>query len=99
MPKQTRRAEQRRSLLSRIRLACFDFDGVFTDNRVLVSQDGKESVWCNRSDGIGLSRLKSVGVDCLVISRERNPVVRVRMKKLGVECRAGVGSKKDLLER
>ncbi|GHV15256.1 hypothetical protein FACS189491_12160 [Spirochaetia bacterium] len=34
----------------------YDFDGVFTDNRVLVGEDEKESVFCNRSDGIAMSR-------------------------------------------
>ncbi len=33
---------------SHIKLIVFDFDGVMTDNRVLVSEDGKESVFCNR---------------------------------------------------
>ena len=37
-----------------IKAVVFDFDGVFTDNRVIVSEDGKESVLCNRSDGFGL---------------------------------------------
>ena len=29
-------------LLRKIRLIVFDFDGVFTDNRVLVGEDGSE---------------------------------------------------------
>ena len=35
-----------------------DFDGVFTDNNVSTDQDGKESVICNRSDGLGFDLLK-----------------------------------------
>ena len=31
----------------------FDFDGVLTDNKVYVFQDGKEAVKCNRADGLG----------------------------------------------
>ena len=29
----------------------FDFDGVLTNNIVFISDDGKESVSCSRSDG------------------------------------------------
>ena len=31
----------------------FDFDGVFTDNKVWVDQNGVESVRCDRGDGLG----------------------------------------------
>ena len=46
----------------KIKMMAFDFDGVFTDNRVIVSQDGSEAVLCNRSDGIGLHAVRSRGV-------------------------------------
>ena len=47
-----------------------------TDNRVLVSQDGTESVWCHRGDGWGITRLKEQAVvTTIVISTEANPVV------------------------
>ena len=42
-----------------IKLLVLDFDGVFTDNRVLVDENGKESVFCNRGDGLGLELLKN----------------------------------------
>lgn len=64
----------------------FDFDGVFTDNRVLVDENGVESVMCNRSDGMGLIMLRQAGVPLLVISKEENPVVSARCRKLGIEC-------------
>ena len=38
-------------LLGAVRLLVLDFDGVMTDNRVLVHEDGTESVWCHRGDG------------------------------------------------
>ncbi len=92
-----------RERLRRIRLVAFDFDGVFTDNRVYVDQDGREMVCCWRSDGIGLQRLTEVGVRAVVISREPNPVVVRRCEKLGIECLAGVKDKlsalKHILER
>lgn len=84
----------KKRLLSKVRLVCFDFDGVFTDNRVVVSQDGVESVTCWRSDGIGLAKLRSSGVESVIVSTETNPVVEARSRKLGIDCFAGI-QKKD----
>jgi 3-deoxy-D-manno-octulosonate 8-phosphate phosphatase (KDO 8-P phosphatase) len=38
-------------------LVVFDFDGVLTDNRVLVLDNGQEAVFCNRSDGMAIGAL------------------------------------------
>ena len=80
-------------LFSKVRLIAFDFDGVFTDNAVYVNQEGVESVRCWRSDGLGLSRLRSVGVQALIISTENNPVVTARAQKLKISCKQGVEDK------
>ena len=79
--------------LSKIRLVAFDFDGVFTDNMVYVTQDGVESVRCWRSDGIGLGRLRAVDVHVLILSTEINPVVTARARKLEVPCKQGLTDK------
>jgi YrbI family 3-deoxy-D-manno-octulosonate 8-phosphate phosphatase len=76
-----------------IKSVVFDFDGVFTDNTVIVDQNGVESVKCWRSDGLGLDRLRSLGITLLVISTEINPVVSTRAKKLKMECIQGVDDK------
>lgn len=81
------------TLLRRIRAVVFDFDGVFTDNRVIVDERGREAVVCNRSDGYGLARLGDLGVEMMVVSSEPNPVVRMRTRKLRIECRQGVDDK------
>jgi YrbI family 3-deoxy-D-manno-octulosonate 8-phosphate phosphatase len=73
-------------LLRSIRLIVFDFDGVFTDNAVWVSEDGTESVRCWRSDGLGLQQLVRLGVEPVILSTEANPVVTVRSRKLKVRC-------------
>lgn len=80
-------------LLVSVKLVAFDFDGVFTDNTVFVTQDGVESVRCWRSDGLGLARLRQVGVQVFIISTEANPVVTVRAKKLKLNCKQAVEDK------
>lgn len=69
-----------------IQLVVFDFDGVFTDNKVLVLDNGQEAVTCNRSDGVGIALLRQHSIDAMVLSQETNPVVQHRCKKLALPC-------------
>jgi len=79
--------------LCKIELIAFDFDGVFTNNQVYVTEDGKESVCCWRSDGLGLRRMKDINVKTFIVSTEENPVVIARANKLGINCKQGVDNK------
>lgn len=83
--------------LEKIEMAVFDFDGVFTDDKVLVSENGLESVVCSRGDGMGIERLKKIGIKIAVISKEKNKVASVRCEKLGIPCYYGIENKKMLL--
>ena len=85
-------------IIRRIRLVAFDFDGVFTDNMVYVSEDGTESVRCSRSDGIGLQKLKRAGIKTAIISSEANAVVSARARKLKMECVQDCQDKRAVLE-
>lgn len=80
-------------VLASVKLIAFDFDGVFTDNTVFVTQDGVESVRCWRSDGLGLARLRSVGVQAFIISTEANSVVTARAQKLKLPCKQAIEDK------
>lgn len=62
----------------------YDFDGVMTDNRVLVNDQGGESVFCNRSDGLAVSFFWEAGIHQAIISTETNPVVARRAEKLHI---------------
>jgi YrbI family 3-deoxy-D-manno-octulosonate 8-phosphate phosphatase len=75
------------------KLIVFDFDGVFTDNRVLVDQDGKEAVFCDRGDGMAIEWLRNAGIRGLILSKERNPVVEARAKKVGLPVAQAVDGK------
>ena len=85
------------NLLRSIKIVFFDFDGVFTDNRVIVDEQGSEAVLCNRSDGVGIARLRSVGVESIIVSAETNPVVKARAGKLRVESVSGSTCKRATL--
>jgi YrbI family 3-deoxy-D-manno-octulosonate 8-phosphate phosphatase len=76
-----------------IALVVFDFDGVMTDNAVLVGEDGVEMVRCDRADGWGVARLRETGLPMLIISTEAHPVVAARASKLALPCLQGVQDK------
>lgn len=80
-----------------IQLIVYDFDGVMTDNRVLVNQDGIEAVFVHRGDGYGVRMLKEMGYRQIIISTEANPVVAARGKKLGLEVIHNSSCKTDTL--
>ena len=80
-------------LPEKIEAVFFDFDGVFTDNKVYINENGKEGVKCDRSDGLGISLLKKRNIKCMVLSTEKNSVVKERCKKLGIECVNGIDNK------
>jgi 3-deoxy-D-manno-octulosonate 8-phosphate phosphatase (KDO 8-P phosphatase) len=84
-------------LLERVRLAVFDFDGVFTDNRVWVDESGQEMLSFSRSDGLGLRRLDEVDVAYLIVSMEQNPIVGARAAKLRADCVQGAEDKLSVL--
>ncbi len=97
-------ANQRRGLPDDIQLLVLDFDGVITDNRVWVNELGQESVAANRSDSLGLETLKKLtGIEVMVLSRETNPVVAARCKKMNLPVLQSVQNKanaiRNLIER
>ena len=82
-----------------IRLLVLDFDGVLTDNRVWVDQDGREMVAANRSDSLGIGFLRQAGIETVVISTETNPVVAARCRKINVPCLQGINDKATALNQ
>jgi 3-deoxy-D-manno-octulosonate 8-phosphate phosphatase KdsC-like HAD superfamily phosphatase len=83
--------------LATVRFTVFDFDGVFTDNRVWTNERGEESVACWRGDAHGLRRLEEVGVEVLILSTEVNEAVGARARKIQAACVQGVADKLPVL--
>ncbi len=81
-----------------IDLICYDFDGVMTDNRALVLEDGTEGVYVNRGDGLAVAAIRKIGIPQVIISTEENPVVTVRAAKLKVPVLQGISDKLTALE-
>ena len=81
----------KRPMPGKIDLIISDFDGVITDNRVWVNEDGMEFVAAYRSDSIGVQRLRETGIQVMILSSEPNRVVEARARKMGIEVIHGVG--------
>jgi YrbI family 3-deoxy-D-manno-octulosonate 8-phosphate phosphatase len=99
LPGRKHRQRDVTSQLAAVSMVVFDFDGVLTDNRVWVSEDGRESVACSRSDGMGLTALRAAGIHVSVLSSEVNGVVSARCQKLGIDCEQGLQDKGAALTR
>jgi 3-deoxy-D-manno-octulosonate 8-phosphate phosphatase (KDO 8-P phosphatase) len=91
--------------LSAIHTIAFDFDGVFTDNKVYVGEGGLEMVRCDRGDGLGIDLLRAaqsrrqLQADIFVLSKERNPVTEARVRKLRLTCHAACDDKLEFVGR
>ena len=84
--------------LEDIDLIVYDFDGVMTDNRVIIFQDGTEGVTVNRADGLGVAIIKEKGIPQLILSTDSNPLVQARAAKLGLPVIHNTPDKRDSLE-
>jgi 3-deoxy-D-manno-octulosonate 8-phosphate phosphatase (KDO 8-P phosphatase) len=68
-----------------LRLVGFDVDGVFTDGRVYLSDDGVETKAFSTQDGFGIRQLIDAGIEVAVISGRQSVAVERRMAELGVK--------------
>ena len=67
-----------------LRLVAFDVDGVFTDGRFLLSDDGIESKAFCTQDGFGIRQLLKAGIEVAIISGRKSGATERRMAELGV---------------
>jgi len=81
----------RRTMPKTIRLIVTDFDGVLSDGRVWVDENGRETVAANRSDSMRIRQMRELGIDIVILSSEVNPVVSMRARKMKVEAIHGMG--------
>ena len=82
----------------------FDFDGVFTNNKVYLDENGKESIMCDRADGLAFDMLRKFkkkyywDMEYFILSKESNPVVRKRADKLKIEVFNAISNKEIFIK-
>lgn len=83
----------------------FDFDGVFTNNLVYVDETGRETVACNRGDGLAFDILRKFvitnkwNLNYFILSKESNPVVSFRAKKMKINCVQSIDMKSEYIKK
>ena len=78
----------------RIKLLLTDCDGVLTDNGVYYSERGEEMKRFSIRDGMGVERLRAVGVDTGIMTGEVSGSVQRRADKLRItELHLGIKDK------
>ena len=69
----------------KIKLFVCDIDGVFSDGRIYLGNDGEELKAFHTKDGYGVKALGASGVDVAVITGRRSSIVQTRMTALNVK--------------
>ena len=69
---------------ARIKLVVFDVDGVLTDGRLLIGDNGVEYKAFHSRDGHGMKMLAQTGVELAIITGRRSQLVAERMASLGI---------------
>ena len=70
---------------SRVRLLILDVDGVLTDGRLILGDDGQEYKAFHSRDGHGLRMLQDSGIAVAIITGRTSQVVEKRARELGIE--------------
>jgi len=71
--------------MKQIRLFVCDIDGVFSDGRIYLGNNGEELKAFHTKDGYGIKALGASGVDVAVITGRQSNIVQNRMTALNVK--------------
>ncbi len=82
----------------KIKLVIFDVDGVMTDGRIVLDENGTESKFFNVRDGHGIKMLTRAGIPSAIITGRSSKVVEYRGKELGIQhIRQGALNKAEVM--
>ncbi len=68
-----------------IRLAVFDVDGVLTDGRLILDDNGVQTKAFHVRDGLGLKALMRHDIEVAIMTARKSGVVERRMAELGIK--------------
>lgn len=85
--------------MQNIRLLAFDVDGVLTDAKLYIDEEGRELHAFHIHDGMGMALARKQGLILVAISGRPSGGVRARLSQLGVhEIHLGIAKKMAKLE-
>lgn len=71
--------------LRAIRLLVCDVDGVFSDGRIYMGNDGEELKAFHTLDGYGIKAAMNIGIEVAIVTGRTSDIVSNRMSALGVK--------------
>lgn len=92
--------DELKTKLHHVRLLILDVDGVMTDGRIIMDDEGREIKHFNVRDGHGLKILMRYGIDVVLLTGRRSRVVEHRAKDLGIsEVHQAIWNKAEAFEQ
>lgn len=90
--------------LQQIKLVICDVDGVFSDGRIYLSEQGDEIKAFHTRDGFGVKALLQQGIQVAVITGRSSQIVARRMRQLGLTdiiqgCEDKLSAYRDLRQK
>ncbi len=74
-----------RDLATNVRLVVLDVDGVLTDGKLLIDDDGKEYKAFDSRDGHGIKMLQHTGIEVGIITGRISKLVEKRVSELNIK--------------
>ena len=81
--KKSRKSIQSR--INKIKLLLLDVDGVMTDGRIILDNQGKELKAFHVRDGHGIKMAQQAGITVGIITGRKSDVVDLRARELGIQ--------------
>lgn len=69
---------------TQIKLLICDVDGVFSDGRIYLGNEGEELKAFHTKDGFGMKAIMQMGIEIAIITGRQSNIVENRMQALGV---------------
>jgi YrbI family 3-deoxy-D-manno-octulosonate 8-phosphate phosphatase len=87
-------------MLKKIKIVLTDVDGVLTDGGMYYSSDGDIMKKFHARDGMGIAVLKRNGIPTVIITKEKNEIVKKWASKMNVDkLFQGIKEKEKLLPK
>jgi len=89
--------ESLREKLQHIKILIMDVDGVMTDGRIIINDDGRETKNFDVRDGHGIKLVQRYGIEVALLTGRQSEVVKHRANELGItEVHQKIFNKKEV---
>jgi 3-deoxy-D-manno-octulosonate 8-phosphate phosphatase (KDO 8-P phosphatase) len=71
--------------MQNVKLLVCDVDGVFSDGKIYMGNQGEELKTFHTLDGYGIKAIMKIGIDVAIVTGRQSKIVQNRMQALGVK--------------